>query len=94
MSDAHHQRPSASAAVARQARPGPLQRYLPILQWLPHYQPKWLAADVAAALSVWGALLVPQGLAYATVAEVPVRTGSTPPVRGRLPTRSSAPRGR
>jgi sulfate permease, SulP family len=74
MSDAHHKRPSAPAAVARQAGPGPLQRYLPIVGWLPHYQPKWLAADVAAALSVW-ALLVPQGLAYASVAGVPVQYG-------------------
>jgi sulfate permease, SulP family len=74
MSDAHHQRPSAHAAVARPAGPGPLQRYLPILQWLPHYQSKWLAADFAAGLSVW-ALLVPQGLAYASVAGVPVQYG-------------------
>jgi SulP family sulfate permease len=33
-----------------------------------------LAADFAAGLSVW-ALLVPQGLAYATVAGVPVQYG-------------------
>ena len=74
MSDAHDKRPSAPAAVARQAGPGRLQRYLPIVGWLRHYQPKWLAADVAAALSVW-ALLVPQGLAYASVAGVPVQYG-------------------
>jgi MFS superfamily sulfate permease-like transporter len=42
--------------------------------WLPHHQPKWLAADFAAGLSVW-ALLVPQGLADANVAGVPVQDG-------------------
>jgi SulP family sulfate permease len=42
--------------------------------WLAHYQPKWLAADVATALSVW-ALLVPHELAYARVAGVPVQYG-------------------
>jgi sulfate permease, SulP family len=51
-----------------------LQRYLPILRWLPAYQKTWLTADAVAALSVW-ALLVPQGLAYATIAEVPVQYG-------------------
>ena len=62
------------APPADRAKPGPLRRYLPILDWLPHYQPRWLAADFAAGLSVW-ALLVPQGLAYATVAGVPVQYG-------------------
>lgn len=64
----------ADAPAADRAGPGPLRRYLPILDWLPRYQPRWLAADFAAGLSVW-ALLVPQGLAYATVAGVPVQYG-------------------
>jgi len=50
------------------------QRVLPILSWLPRYEKGWLAADALAALSVW-ALLVPQGLAYATIAGVPVEYG-------------------
>ena len=62
------------AAAADRAEPGPLRRCLPILDWLPNYQPRWFAADFAAGLSVW-ALLVPQGLAYATVAGVPVQYG-------------------
>ena len=51
-----------------------LARYLPILSWLPHYKPEWLRFDVIAALSVW-ALLVPQGIAYASIAGVPAQYG-------------------
>jgi SulP family sulfate permease len=51
-----------------------LRRVLPILGWLPHYDRRWLAADAVAGLSVW-ALLVPQSLAYATIAGVPVQYG-------------------
>jgi sulfate permease, SulP family len=53
---------------------GVLRRYVPILAWLPAYDRKWLAADAVAGLSVW-ALLVPQCLAYATIAGVPVQYG-------------------
>jgi sulfate permease, SulP family len=62
------------AAATHQSSPGLLQCYLPILGWLSRYQTKWLAVDLAAGLSVW-ALLVPQGLAYASVAGVPVQYG-------------------
>ena len=51
-----------------------LRRYLPILEWLPKYRGAWLKDDAVAALSVW-ALLIPQGLAYATIAGVPVQYG-------------------
>jgi SulP family sulfate permease len=51
-----------------------LRRYLPILNWLPGYRGAWIKDDAVAALSVW-ALLVPQGLAYATIAGVPVEYG-------------------
>ncbi|HTE60235.1 MAG TPA: SulP family inorganic anion transporter [Solirubrobacteraceae bacterium] len=53
---------------------GVLRRYVPILAWLPAYDRKWLASDAVAGLSVW-ALLVPQCLAYATLAGVPVQYG-------------------
>jgi high affinity sulfate transporter 1 len=45
-----------------------------VLSWLPHYRRAWLRDDGVAALSVW-ALLVPQALAYATIAGVPVQYG-------------------
>jgi len=51
-----------------------LRRFLPILTWLPGYKAAWLREDGVAAISVW-ALLVPQGLAYATLAGVPVQYG-------------------
>ncbi len=51
-----------------------LARYVPILAWLPSYRPAWLRDDGVAALSVW-ALLIPQALAYATIAGVPVQYG-------------------
>jgi sulfate permease, SulP family len=49
-------------------------RHLPVLTWLPRYRRVWLRDDGVAALSVW-ALLVPQALAYATIAGVPVQYG-------------------
>jgi SulP family sulfate permease len=42
--------------------------------WLRHYDRAWLAADVTAGLTVW-ALMVPQALAYAGIAGVPVQNG-------------------
>ena len=51
-----------------------LQQYLPILSWLPHYKAEWLRFDMIAALSVW-ALLVPQGIAYSSIAGVPAQYG-------------------
>jgi SulP family sulfate permease len=54
--------------------PHGLRRYLPILHWLPSYDRSWLSADLLAGLSVW-ALLVPQSLAYASLAGVPVQYG-------------------
>ncbi len=52
-----------------------LQRYLPIVDWLPKYD--WagsLRYDVLAALTVW-ALLVPEAMAYAGIAGVPPEVG-------------------
>jgi len=49
-------------------------RYLPILGWAPSYKRAWLMGDIIAALSVW-ALLVPQGIAYASIAKVPAEYG-------------------
>lgn len=51
-----------------------LARYFTILAWLPHYKSEWLRFDIIAALSVW-ALLVPQGIAYSSIAGVPAQYG-------------------
>ena len=49
-------------------------RYVPILGWLPEYQRANLMPDALAALTVW-ALLVPEAMAYATIAGVPPEAG-------------------
>lgn len=47
---------------------------LPIARWLPRYERKWFASDVVAGLTVW-ALVVPEAMAYASIAGVPVQYG-------------------
>src|SRR5690242_1195663 len=49
-------------------------RHVPPSVWLRTYEPRWLARDGVAALTVW-AVIVPQSLAYATLAGVPPETG-------------------
>ncbi|WP_280232909.1 SulP family inorganic anion transporter [Nocardia cyriacigeorgica] len=46
----------------------------PVFGSLQHYQRGWLRADVVAGLTVW-AVLVPEALAYATIAGVPPVVG-------------------
>lgn len=47
---------------------------LPVAHWLPHYQYKWLLQDVIAGITI-GVMLIPQGLAYAKIATIPVEHG-------------------
>jgi len=51
-----------------------LARVLPITQWLPTYDPAWIGPDLLAGLTVW-ALVVPEAMAYAAIAGVPVQYG-------------------
>lgn len=51
-----------------------LKSWLPILTWLPKYNLKWLQMDILAGLTV-GMTTVPQALAYADVAGLPVQYG-------------------
>jgi len=51
-----------------------LHRLLPVTGWLPGYERGWLTGDVLAGLTVW-ALLVPEALAYASIAGVPPQYG-------------------
>jgi high affinity sulfate transporter 1 len=56
------------------ARITPLTRVLPILGWLPSYQPRWFRADLVAGLTLWG-ILVPEAIAYAVIARAPPQAG-------------------
>ncbi|MGE5228391.1 MAG: SulP family inorganic anion transporter, partial [Deltaproteobacteria bacterium] len=47
---------------------------LPIREWLPGYRRRWLRPDLLAAVAVW-AVLVPEGMAYASLAGMPPETG-------------------
>lgn len=51
-----------------------LAEKLPIAQWLPHYNPRWILQDVIAGITV-GVMLIPQGLAYAKIATIPIENG-------------------
>ena len=51
-----------------------LKSRLPILQWLPHYKTSDFQADLIAGFTV-GLTVIPQGLAYADLAGLPVQYG-------------------
>ncbi|PNY29685.1 sulfate permease [Tolypocladium capitatum] len=51
-----------------------LAEKLPILQWLPRYDYRWMLQDALAGITV-GVMLIPQGLAYAKIATIPVEHG-------------------
>ena len=55
-------------------RPSTLERLAPIARWLPSYDRRWLRPDIIAALTVW-ALIVPEAMAYASLAGVPPEAG-------------------
>ncbi|MGH8972086.1 MAG: SulP family inorganic anion transporter [Acidimicrobiia bacterium] len=66
--------------IRRRAEPGRARRRLhprrlfPVFEWLPGYGRGTFAADLAAGLTV-GAVLIPQGMAYALVAGLPPVAG-------------------
>ncbi|KAI9597499.1 sulfate transporter family-domain-containing protein [Syncephalis fuscata] len=51
-----------------------LREMFPIIGWLPHYNRRWLYGDLTAGLTI-GVMLVPQGIAYARLAGLPVEYG-------------------
>jgi sulfate permease, SulP family len=60
----------ASASARRRG----IAALLPIVQWLPSYDRKWLRGDLAAGIAVT-ALIVPKDLGYAGIAGVPLQNG-------------------
>jgi high affinity sulfate transporter 1 len=59
--------------------PQGIKKYLPVLQWLPGYSSKWLRSDLVAGLTT-AAVLIPQSMAYATIAGLPVEMGLYTPM--------------
>ena len=47
---------------------------LPCLSWVPHYNLQWLASDMVAGITI-GAVVVPQGMAYAMLAKLEPQYG-------------------
>lgn len=47
---------------------------VPVLEWLPRYDTSWLRLDVIAGITV-AAAVIPEGLAYASLANLPPETG-------------------
>jgi SulP family sulfate permease len=60
-----------------------LARVLPVVDWLPRYDRRWLRGDLAAGIAVT-ALIVPKNLGYAGIAGVPVQNGLYAAAAGAL----------
>ena len=60
--------------AAPAAAGGYLIEKVPIVGWLPRYRPRWLISDVIAGLTL-AVMLIPQSLAYAAIATIPVEYG-------------------
>ncbi|MGD9092653.1 MAG: SulP family inorganic anion transporter, partial [Anaerolineales bacterium] len=54
--------------------PTGIKKHIPILGWLPQYQSAWLRLDLVAGLTA-AAVIIPQAMAYATIAGLPVEVG-------------------
>lgn len=55
-------------------QPGGWRRFVPISVWLASYEKGYLAVDLVAALTVW-ALVIPEAMAYASLAGMPPEYG-------------------
>jgi high affinity sulfate transporter 1 len=57
------------------APPAPgLSRFVPALDWVRHYDRSWLGRDVLGGVAA-GAVVVPQAMAYASIADLPAQVG-------------------
>ena len=50
------------------------QEVIPAISWLRTYRREWLRADVVGGITA-GLVVVPQAMAYATIADPPVQVG-------------------
>src|SRR6516164_4806097 len=60
--------------AAATGRHSGLARWVPLFSWLPRYDRWWLTGDVIAGFTIWG-LLVPEMIAYASLAGLPPQAG-------------------
>jgi MFS superfamily sulfate permease-like transporter len=51
-----------------------VRRFVPIVSWLPRYERAWISGDMIAGFTIWG-LLVPEMIAYASLAGLPPQAG-------------------
>jgi SulP family sulfate permease len=51
-----------------------VRRFVPILSWLPHYERGWFSDVLVAGFTIWG-LLIPEMIAYASLAGLPPQAG-------------------
>jgi sulfate permease, SulP family len=51
-----------------------VESFVPSIGWLRAYDRAWLSHDVVGGLAA-GAVVIPQAMAYATIADLPVQVG-------------------
>ena len=71
MGDVHTVAPASVEGAGMRVRLG---GYFPILSWGPRYPRAWFGRDAIAGLTLWG-LVVPEGMAYAGIADLPPQAG-------------------
>jgi SulP family sulfate permease len=64
--------PAAGRKHARLA--ARLTGFVPAVSWVPGYKPAWFSRDAVAGFTIWG-LLVPEMIAYASLAGLPPQAG-------------------
>ena len=64
----------STATLNSRAKPGLLVRWVPALAWLRSYKKEWLRFDLIAGLTT-SAVVVPQAMAYAAIAGLPLEVG-------------------
>ena len=65
---------TGAAPETRHGVPQWLVRAVPITGWLTHYKISWLSRDAVAGFTIWG-LLIPEMIAYASLAGLPPQAG-------------------
>ncbi|CAF4129295.1 unnamed protein product [Didymodactylos carnosus] len=87
----NHEPPTYKEQLVHTARRFPhyaksyVQGLFPIVGWLPRYNLTWLTGDLIAGITV-GVIVVPQGMAYAKVAQLPPEYGLYSSFVGLCPT--------